>query len=183
MLSYLLEHEGMDRRSLEKLLHHESGLLGVCGISRDMCALLASHDARATEAVDLFIYRIVRELGSLAAALDALVFTAGIGENTPSIRSRGCRAAAWLGIEIDDNANAAGGSAHQLPGKSRFRLGVADQRGADDCAARARHACARAREQGQSRLRSGRRPQAEYSGQHFGLTRIGREPRGARQRR
>ena len=99
-------------RGLEQLLYHESGLLGVSGISSDMRALLGSRDAHAVEAVDLFVYRIVRELGSLAAALgglDALVFTAGIGENAPAIRARVCRAAAWLGIELDDSANAAGG--------------------------------------------------------------------------
>jgi acetate kinase len=112
VLLYLLDHYGMDARGLEKLLYHESGLLGVSGISSDMRALLASRDTHAAEAVDLFVYRIVRELGSLAAALgglDALVFTAGIGENTPSIRARVCRAAAWLGIELDDSANARGG--------------------------------------------------------------------------
>jgi acetate kinase len=112
VLLYLLDHHGMDARGLEKLLYHESGLLGVSGISSDMRALLASGDAHAAEAVDLFVYRIVRELGSLAAALDgldALVFTAGIGENAPLIRARACRAAAWLGIELDENANDRGG--------------------------------------------------------------------------
>lgn len=112
VLLYLLDNHGMDARGLEKLLYHESGLLGVSGISSDMRALLASSDAHAAEAVDLFVYRIVRELGSLAAALgglDALVFTAGIGENAPSIRARVCRAAAWLGIELDESANAEGG--------------------------------------------------------------------------
>jgi acetate kinase len=112
VLLHLLDHHGMDARGLEKLLYHESGLLGVSGISSDMRALLASRDAHAAEAVDLFVYRIVRELGSLAAALrglDALVFTAGIGENTPLIRARVCRAAAWLGIELDEGANADGG--------------------------------------------------------------------------
>src|ERR1017187_1341021 len=112
VLLYLLDRHGMDARGLEKLLYHESGLLGVSGISSDMRALLASRDAHAAEAVDLFVYRIVRELGSLAAALgglDALVFTAGIGENTPLIRARVCRAAAWLGIELDESANAGGG--------------------------------------------------------------------------
>ncbi|HEY5293694.1 MAG TPA: acetate/propionate family kinase [Burkholderiales bacterium] len=112
VLLYLLDRHGMDARGLEKLLYHESGLLGVSGISSDMRALLASREAHAAEAVDLFVYRIVRELGSLAAALgglDALVFTAGIGENTPLIRARVCRAAAWLGIELDESANAGGG--------------------------------------------------------------------------
>ena len=112
VLLYLLDRYGMDARGLEKLLYHESGLLGVSGISSDMRALLASGDAHAAEAVDLFVYRIVREIGSLAAALgglDALVFTAGIGENTPSIRARVCRAVAWLGIELDESANTDGG--------------------------------------------------------------------------
>ena len=112
VLLYLLDRYGMDARGLEKLLYHESGLLGVSGISSDMRALVASRDSRAAEAIDLFVYRIVRELGSLAAALgglDALVFTAGIGENTPSIRARVCRALAWLGIEFDESANTDGG--------------------------------------------------------------------------
>jgi len=74
--------------------------------------LLASADPHAAEAVELFVYRIVRELGSLAAALgglDALVFTAGIGEHAAEIRARVCRQAAWLGIDLDDAANRAGG--------------------------------------------------------------------------
>jgi acetate kinase len=74
--------------------------------------LLARSDAAAAEAVDLFVYRIGRELGSLAAALgglDAIVFTAGIGENAPVIRSRVCRDAAWLGVELDPRANEQGG--------------------------------------------------------------------------
>ena len=112
VLIHLLDHHGMDARGLEQLLYHESGLLGVSGISSDMRALLTSGDAHAAEAVDLFVYRIARELGSLAAVLgglDALVFTAGIGENAPLIRARVCRAAAWLGIELDESANAGGG--------------------------------------------------------------------------
>ncbi len=112
VLLYLMDQEGMDARGLEQLLYHESGLLGVSGISSDMRALLASDDAHAAEAVDLFVYRIVRELGSLAAALgglDALVFTAGIGENAPPVRARVCRAASWLGVELDEAANVRGG--------------------------------------------------------------------------
>ncbi len=112
VLLHLLDHHRMDAHALETLLYKESGLLGVSGISGDMRVLLDSRDAHAAEAVDLFVYRIARELGSLAAALgglDALVFTAGIGENGPSIRARVCRAAAWLGVELDEGANAAGG--------------------------------------------------------------------------
>jgi acetate kinase len=111
VILYLLDQRGMDARAIEKLIYNQSGLLGVSGISSDMRMLLASEEPRAKLAVDLFLYRIRRELGSLAAALDgldALVFTAGIGENAPVIRSRVCRDAAWLGVEIDEGANAAG---------------------------------------------------------------------------
>lgn len=112
VLLYLIERHGMDGPALERLLYQESGLLGVSGISSDMRELLGSSDPRATEAVDLFVYRIRRELGSLAAALgglDALVFTGGIGENAVSVRARVCRDARWLGVELDEEANAKGG--------------------------------------------------------------------------
>ena len=91
----------------------ESGLFGVSGISDDMRTLLASDDPSAKEAVALFVYRIGRELGSLAAALggiDALVFTAGIGEHAAEIRRRVCEQAAWLGVDLDPSANLAGGA-------------------------------------------------------------------------
>jgi acetate kinase len=112
VLLYLMQQHGMDADALQQLLYHESGLLGVSEISSDMRALLSSHDSRAVEAVDLFVYRIRRELGSLAAALgglDALVFTGGIGENAASIRARVCRDAGWLGVELDEIANVNGG--------------------------------------------------------------------------
>ncbi|WP_313172641.1 acetate/propionate family kinase [Massilia oculi] len=109
---FLMDHLKMDARAIERLIYKESGLLGVSGISSDMRALLDSDDARARFAVDLFVYRIGRELGSLAAATegaDALVFTAGIGEHSALIRERVCRAARWLGVELEPAANAAGG--------------------------------------------------------------------------
>jgi acetate kinase len=112
VLLYMIDQHGMDARALQELLYERSGLLGVSGISSDMRALLASSDSCAGEALDLFIYRIKRELGSLAAALeglDALVFTGGIGENAASIRARVCRDASWLGVELDEAANANGG--------------------------------------------------------------------------
>jgi acetate kinase len=112
VLLYMIDRHGMDARDLERLLYEQSGLLGVSGVSGDMRALLESADPRAAEAVDLFVYRIDRELGSLAAAmggLDALVFTGGIGENAASIRARVCRDAAWLGVEFDNEANAESG--------------------------------------------------------------------------
>ena len=112
VILYLMDQGGMDARAVEKLVYNQSGLLGVSGISSDMRTLLASREPKAKLAVDLYVYRIGRELGSLAAALqgvDALVFTAGIGENSAEIRARVCRDAAWLGVELDPKANAAGG--------------------------------------------------------------------------
>lgn len=112
ILLYLMEDRGMDVRAIEKLLYTRSGLLGVSGISSDMRILLASEDPKARLAVELFLYRIRRELGSLAAALggiDALVFTGGIGENAAAIRERVCREAAWLGVVLEADANARGG--------------------------------------------------------------------------
>jgi acetate kinase len=112
VILYLLQHEGMDAAAIQHLVYEQSGLLGVSGISSDMRALLASDQPAAKEAVSLFVYRIGRELGSLAAALhglDAIVFTAGIGENAPEIRARVCRDAEWLGVSLDEAANTAGG--------------------------------------------------------------------------
>jgi acetate kinase len=105
---YLLEEKGMTPREIEDLLYRKSGLLGVSGISDDMRTLLASDDPRACEAVELFVYRVARELGSLAASLgglDALVFTGGIGEHAAEIRRRVCEQAVWLGVALDDEAN------------------------------------------------------------------------------
>ncbi len=114
VLIYLMDQYDMDARQIERLLYHKSGLLGVSGISSDMRTLLEqeSRDPRAAEAVNLFVYRIAREIGSLAAALgglDALIFTGGIGEHSATIRSRVCRAANWLGVEIDEASNDRGG--------------------------------------------------------------------------
>jgi acetate kinase len=112
VILYLLQQEGMDAKSIEHLIYEQSGLLGVSGISSDMKTLLESPAQGARTAVEMFVYRIGRELGSLAAALgglDALIFTGGIGENAPEIRERVCRDARWLGIELDAEANGAGG--------------------------------------------------------------------------
>jgi acetate kinase len=106
---YLMDERKLDARAIEKLIYTQSGLLGVSGVSSDMRTLLESSDPRAKLAVDLFVYRIGRELGSLAAALgglDAVVFTAGIGEHAAPIRERVCRQAVWLGVELDPQANA-----------------------------------------------------------------------------
>jgi acetate kinase len=103
---------GMDADAIERMLYHECGLKGVSGISNDMRALLASDDPRAAQAIDLFVHRICRELGALAAVLgglDGFVFTAGIGERSPEIRERVCEHAAWVGVELDHAANRSGG--------------------------------------------------------------------------
>ena len=109
---YLIDELGMDARAIEELIYKKSGLLGVSGVSSDMRALLASDEPRARFAVELFCYRLARELGSLAAAaggIDALVFTAGIGEHAAAIRERLCGHAAWLGVALDAAANERGG--------------------------------------------------------------------------
>ena len=109
---YLMQEKGMTAAEVSDLLYHDSGLFGVSGISDDMRILLASDRPSAKDAVALFVYRIGRELGSLAAALgglDALVFTAGIGEHAAEIRRRVCEDAAWLGVDLDEGANATGG--------------------------------------------------------------------------
>jgi acetate kinase len=109
-----LLREGMNVQEIETLLYKKSGLLGISGISNDVRDLLASDPDRsglAAEAIEFFIYRIVREIGSLAAALhglDALIFTAGVGENSPHIRRRVCDGLAWLGIRLDAPANERG---------------------------------------------------------------------------
>ncbi len=105
---YLIQEKNLSAEAVSHLLHHESGMLGVSGVTDDMRVLLASSDAGAKAAVDLFVYRAAREIGSLAAALgglDALVFTAGIGEHAAEIRARICEQSRWLGIEFDATAN------------------------------------------------------------------------------
>jgi len=112
VILYLMDELRMDARAIEDLIYKQSGLLGVSGISSDMRALLTSDDERARFAIDLYAYRIGRELGSLAAAaqgIDALVFTAGIGEHASSLRERVCRDVAWLGVDLDSAANLSDG--------------------------------------------------------------------------
>ena len=107
---YLMSALGLSVQAVEKLLYEQSGLLGVSGVSGDMRAVEASGTLQARQAIDLYVYRIGQQLGSLAASLgglDALILTAGIGENGAMIRRRVCRDAAWLGIELDEDANQA----------------------------------------------------------------------------
>lgn len=110
VLLYLMDEHDMDARAIEDLIYKRSGLLGVSEISSDMRALRNSADPRAIEAIELFIHRIVREIGSLAAALgglDALVFTGGIGENDAETRAEVGKGCAWLGVRLDEDANRA----------------------------------------------------------------------------
>jgi acetate kinase len=100
----------MTADAVQRLLYHDCGLKGLSGISNDVRDLLASEDPRARLALDYFVYRASLAIGSLAASLeglDAVVFTAGIGENAPAIRAAICQRSRWLGIELDEAANAA----------------------------------------------------------------------------
>jgi acetate kinase len=118
VMLYLMDELKMDSRAIEKLVYQQAGLLGVSGISSDMRTLEASVEPDAKTAIELFAYRIGRELGALASALggvDAIVFTAGIGENSRSLRERVCKDAAWLGIELDKAANQANGPRISTP--------------------------------------------------------------------
>jgi acetate kinase len=108
---YLFQNLKLTAKEVETILYKQSGLLGISGISNDMRDLLGSRTSSARLAVDYFVYRAAKEIGALAAVLggiDGLVFTAGIGENSAEIRSLVCEASAWLGIDLDREANARG---------------------------------------------------------------------------
>jgi acetate kinase len=108
---YLFQTLGLSAKEVEAILYRKSGLLGLSGTSNDMRDLLSSDAPSARLAIDYFVYRAAREIGGLTAVLgglDALVFTAGIGENSPEVRERICAASGWLGIELDPKANRSG---------------------------------------------------------------------------
>lgn len=110
---YLFQNLGLTAKEVETMLYRRSGLLGISGISNDMRDLLGRSEPEARLAVDYFVYRAAKEIGSLAAVLsgvDALVFTAGIGENSSEIRRRICEASSWLGLDLDAQANTTGQS-------------------------------------------------------------------------
>ncbi|HYV82222.1 MAG TPA: acetate kinase, partial [Pyrinomonadaceae bacterium] len=105
---HLFQGLNMSAQEVETLLYKKSGLLGISGISSDMRDLLGQSDPAARLALDYFVYSAAKAIGALVAVLggiDALVFTAGIGENSPEIRQRICEASSWLGLEIDAEAN------------------------------------------------------------------------------
>ena len=115
---YLLREKHMSTDEVEHLLYHDCGLRGLSGLSNDVRDLLASGEPAAKLALDYFVYHACRQLGALAAVLgglDAVVFTAGIGEHSPEIRARICNAAAWLGLRLDEAANRAGGPRISMP--------------------------------------------------------------------
>jgi acetate kinase len=112
---------GMTAAQIESLLYKKTGLLGISGVSNDVRDLLASKEPMAAEALEYFVYRIVREIGALTAALgglDGVVFTAGVGENSPVIRKRVCDGLGWLSIRIDESANQRGRGCISPPGAS-----------------------------------------------------------------
>jgi acetate kinase len=119
VMLYLFQGLGLSAAEVETILYKESGLLGISGVSNDMRVLLESAAPGARLAVDYFVYRAAKEIGALAAVLggiDGLVFTAGIGENSADIRRRICAASAWLGIELDQDANQKKGPRISRPG-------------------------------------------------------------------
>jgi acetate kinase len=119
VILYLFQNLQLSAKDVETILYKKSGLLGISGISNDMRDLLGKSEPAAQLAVDYFVYRVAKEIGALTAVLgglDGLVFTAGIGENSAEIRSRICAASAWLGIEIDPEANRAGSPRISKPG-------------------------------------------------------------------
>ncbi|ABC22268.1 acetate kinase [Rhodospirillum rubrum F11] len=119
VLIYLIRELGMGADELEHLLYQRSGLLGVSGLSNDMRVLLESDSPDAAEAVDLFCFRVAKEIAALAASMggiDALVFTAGIGEHSEPVRARICERLAWLGITLDATANARADGLISQPG-------------------------------------------------------------------
>ena len=115
---YLFQSLGLSAKEVETILYKKSGLLGISGISNDMRDLLTRSEPEARLAVDYFVYRAAKEIGAMAAVLggiDGLVFTAGIGENSPDIRRRICQASSWLGVELDEVANAKKGPRISTP--------------------------------------------------------------------
>ncbi|MDJ0941975.1 MAG: acetate/propionate family kinase [Kiloniellales bacterium] len=105
---FLISHEGMSPQEVERLLYHDCGLKGLSGVSNDVRDLLASEEPGARLALDYFAFRVAKEVGALTSVLggiDALIFTAGVGENAPEVRRDICERLAWLGISVDDEAN------------------------------------------------------------------------------
>lgn len=126
VILYFLSEKGMTANAVQTLLYNDCGLKGLSGISNDMRILEASNEGAAKLAIDYFVYRLGLSAGMLAAALggiDGFIFTAGIGENSASIRARVAEKLAWLGTELDSRANASGKSVISTP-QSRLKMYV-----------------------------------------------------------
>jgi acetate kinase len=111
-LFYLLRQKLFDDASLEKMLYERAGMLGLSGTSDDMKVLQESTDPRAVAAIEYFIYAMTKYVGAYVSALgglDALVFTAGIGEHSAPVRAGLCTKLQWLGLKLDETANASNG--------------------------------------------------------------------------
>jgi acetate kinase len=118
VILYLFQGLGLSAKEVETLLYKRSGLLGISGVSNDIRDLLRSDEPSARLALDYFVYQVAKEIGAMAAALggiDTLVFTAGIGENSSEIRRRICESSAWLGVELDAEANGSNGPRVSTP--------------------------------------------------------------------
>ena len=128
---HLIEHTGRSPAEVGHMLYHESGLLGLSGLSGDMRALLASDRPEAVLALDVFCRRVAQAVAALAVTLgglDAVVFTAGIGENAPAIRERVVAALGWAGLSLDDEANRAGAGRIDAPGsRAQIRIVPTDE--------------------------------------------------------
>ena len=132
---HLFQTMGRSAKEVESILYKQSGLIGISGISNDMRDLLDNPSPSARLAVDYFVYQVAKYIGALAAVLggvDALVFTAGIGERSVEIRRRICEASAWLGVTLDANANAVARTEDLHVRQPAFGLGGSDQRRTDD---------------------------------------------------
>jgi len=133
VLLYLMMEKGYSAEQVSELLYKRSGLFGLSGISHDVRVLLSSSDARAAEAMRVYVHRIVRELGGMVACLgglDTLVFTGGVGENAAEVRAAVCEQLAWLGVELDGVANDAGMECLSCPGSrvSVWKLATDEER-------------------------------------------------------
>ena len=140
---HLFQTMGRSVKEVEALLYKQSGLIGISGISNDMRDLLDNPNPSAQLAVDYFVYQVAKHIGALAAVLggvDALVFTAGIGERSVEIRRRICEASAWLGVTLDSNANTSHGPKISALRQQALGLGGSDQRRTDDRPAHGRSA-------------------------------------------
>lgn len=118
---HLLQNKGMSADEVQHMLYRESGLLGVSGISNNMQVLLESDEEDAREAVELYCYRAAGEIGRLAVALggvDAIVFTAGIGENATEVRRLICEQLSWMGLELDTQSNEQSAARISAPGSN-----------------------------------------------------------------